>query len=336
MVVGKTHLSISKNEILERFSEQEIFLAIFPNLSLPCLINSPFRKDVHPSLSIFEENGRIFYKDHADINEKGSLITFLCRYWKCSFTQCLDNIWDIMTKGMDITAKPKKIRMFSKKGKDDEAYKIQVAVRPWKDYDYAYWESYGVTRKWLHYAKIFPISHKIVTKKVKTGEGTIETKTYTIPADKHAYVFVESKEGRTTLKIYQPYNKNGHKWCSKMDDSVIGLWTKIPETGDRVVICSSLKDALCVSCQLHIPALCLQGEGYGMSQTAINELKRRYDKVFISFDTDERGIEYGRKLSEVTGFKHIVPDLGKEKDFSDYYKSLENKKQFQQLETLFH
>lgn len=72
-----------------------------------------------------------------------------------------------------------------------------------------------------------------------------------------------------------------------------------------------------------------------MSDTAINELKRRYKKVFISFDTDEAGIQDGKKLAERTGFTNVIPDLGAEKDFSDYFKSLKDKKQFKQLEQLF-
>ena len=131
---------------------------------------------------------------------------------------------------------------------------------------------------------------------------------------------LQRKAGKLSLKIYQPFNTRGYKWCSKMDSSVIGLWTKIPKTGDRVVICSSLKDALCVSCQLHIPTLCLQGEGYNMSETAINELKRRFNKVFIAFDVDKPGVKDAQKLSEETGFINVVPDLGTEKDFSDAFK----------------
>lgn len=120
-----------------------------------------------------------------------------------------------------------------------------------------------------------------------------------------------------------------------MDSSVIGLWTKVPQTGDRVVICSSLKDALCVSCQLNIPTLCLQGEGYNMSDTAINELNRRFKKVFIAFDVDEPGTKDSIKLAERTGFINIIPDLGTEKDFSDYYKSLKDKSKFKDLINYF-
>ena len=120
-----------------------------------------------------------------------------------------------------------------------------------------------------------------------------------------------------------------------MDASVISLWTKVPEYGDRIIIASSVKDALCLSCQLHIPAIAPQGEGYNLSETACNELRRRYKKVFICFDTDKAGITDGKKLAKKTGFTQVVPDLGDNKDFSDYFKSLEDKQQFKQLETLF-
>ena len=214
-----------------------------------------------------------------------------------------------------------------------ELTKIQVAVRPWRQYDLDYWQSYGITKPWLTHAGVYPISHKIITKKDKE---TGKTSKFIFPTDKLAYCFTEYKGGNLSLKIYQPYNTKGFKWCSKMDSSVISLWTKVPEYGDRIVICSSLKDALCLSCQLHIPAIAPQGEGYNISDTAVSELKRRYKKVFICFDVDKPGLQDSLKLSEQTGFIRVVPDLKGQKDISDYFKSLENKAEFKQLEKYFH
>ena len=228
--------------------------------------------------------------------------------------------------------KPKQVKLITRK-EASELSKVQVAIRPWQDYDLEYWGSYGITKKWLRWAEVYPISHKIITKK---DRETGKTSKFIFPADKLAYCYVERKEGNLSLKIYQPFNKKGFKWCSKMDSSVISLWTKIPTYGDRVIICSSVKDALCISNNLHIPAIAPQGEGYNISQTACNELKRRFKQVFIAFDTDSPGISDAKKLSQQTGFPYIVPDLKGEKDFSDYYKSLENKEDFKQLETLFH
>lgn len=333
MVIGKTSSSISKTEILSKFSEAQVLCTVFPEITeIPCIISSPLREDKHPSFSIYMNNSNhIRYKDYAKAGVQGGLIDLLCEYWKCTFNQALERICKLMIKDNNVIIKPKQIKTFTRK-EVGKLSKLEVKVRPWRDYDYEYWASYGISRQWLRYAEVYPISYKIITKRDSVAD---KSKRYVFPAEKYAYVYVERKEGRLSLKIYQPYNTNGYKWCSKMDSSVIGLWSKIPEYGDRVIICSSLKDALVVACQLHIPTLCLQGEGYNMSDTAISELKRRYKKVFISFDTDEAGIQDGKKLAERTGFTNVIPNLGTEKDFSDYYKSLENKEQFKQLEQLF-
>ena len=121
-----------------------------------------------------------------------------------------------------------------------------------------------------------------------------------------------------------------------MDASVISLWAKVPKYGDRIVICSSVKDALCLSANTHIPAIAPQGEGYSISETAAYELRRRYKKVFICFDVDAPGLQDSLKLSKQTGFIRVVPDLKGEKDISDFYKSLKNKTEFKQLEKYFY
>ena len=138
----------------------------------------------------------------------------------------------------------------------------------------------------------------------------------------------KSKCGR---KIYQPFNKNGYKWSNRHDRSVISLWTKVPKEGDKICICSSLKDALCLWANTGIPSLAIQGEGYGMSDTAINELKRRFNKIYICLDNDEAGLKDGVHLANKTGFINVViPQFKGGKDISDLYKVLGNKEQFKQ------
>ena len=195
---------------------------------------------------------------------------------------------------------------------------LQCKTRDWKAHDIEYWKSYGITLPWLKWAEVYPISHKIV---IKNGVRHL------FGAAKYAYAFVEHKENNTTIKIYQPLMKK-YKWANGHNGSVISLWSKIPKTGDRVIICSSLKDALCISCQLHIPTISVQGEGYDMSLSAIENLKSRYKRIYVSFDTDTPGILNTKRLAERTGFIPIIPDLGDSKDFSDYYKALQDKQEF--------
>ena len=335
MIVGKTTSSISIPELFEKYSEIKILTAVFPEItSIPCRIQSPFRVDNNPSFSIYLDNdNHIKFKDFGDSDCRGSLLDLLCKKWNCTFNQVFDKILELMSKqeGSEVNLKMKQIKTLTRK-ESSELTKIQVKVRPWQKYDEEYWKSYGVELQWLKAAGVHAISHKIITKKDKE---TGKTQIYTFPAMKHAYAFTEYKGNKLSLKIYQPYSKD-FKWCSCMDASVISLWNLIPEYGDRVVLCSSLKDSLCLSCQLHIPTLCLQGEGYNMSDTAINELKRRYKKIFICYDTDVAGLLDSENLAIKTGFKNIIPNLGECKDLSDYYKSLENKEDFKQLESLFY
>ena len=107
------------------------------------------------------------------------------------------------------------------------------------------------------------------------------------------------------------------------------MWTKIPSFGDRVCICSSLKDALCLWANIGIPSVAIQGEGYSMSNTAINELKKRFKQVFICLDNDPPGLLDAQKLASKTGFINIViPNEYHQKDISDLYKHLNNKQLF--------
>jgi hypothetical protein len=333
MIVGQTSSSISKTEVFSKFTETQVLKAVFPEISeIPSLICSPLRVDNKPSFSVYmTDGGHIAWKDHAEPNERGGLMDLLCKYWKCTFNQALHKICKLPELKDEIVLKSKQIKTLTRK-EASTLKKIEVKVRPWRDYDYEYWKSYGIEKQWLHYAGVYPIAFKIITKKDKETGKTVK---YCFPAEKYAYCFTEFKEGKLSLKIYQPYSSR-FKWCSSMSDGVISLWAKVPEYGDRIIICSSLKDALCISCNLHIPAIAPQGEGYDISETAVNELKRRYKKVFISFDCDKAGLEDAQKLSEKTGFQFVVPDLHGEKDYSDYFKSLSDKQQFKQLETLFH
>ena len=224
-------------------------------------------------------------------------------------------------EGSDVTLKSRQVRTLTRK-EASELTKIQVAVRTWQDYDYEYWLSYGIEKQWLKWAEIYPISHKIVTKKDKE---TGKERRCIFPAMKHTYVYVERKDGNLQLKIYSPFSKT-HKWCSRMDRSVWSLWTKIPQYGDNLIIGSSTKDCLNISCNLHIPAICMQGEGYLPKPQIMEELKGRYKNIIVFYDNDYTNEDNpGRtdsvKLAETYSLKRVeIPAKYEAKDPSDLYK----------------
>lgn len=324
MAIRVGNSSVCLEDVLGRVSEADILSYYFSITEIPCVINSPLREDKTPSFGLHTSDGRrIHWIDYAT-NDRGGTFDLLMKIWNCTYSECLNRVYNEMIKRSIISIKSTLCNVHITHEYNTNV-ELQCKVRDWKDYDIAYWESYGITLPWLKWAEVYPISHKIV---IKNGIRHL------FGAAKYAYAFVEHKENNTTIKIYQPFMKE-YKWANGHNGSVISLWSKIPKTGERVIICSSLKDALCISCQLHIPTINVQGEGYDISDTAIKNLKSRYKRIYVSFDTDTPGILNTKRLAERTGFIPIIPDLGNCKDFSDYYKSLQDKQEFKKLEVLF-
>ena len=312
---GKPTLDINS---IDEFYLAERFLNI---KKIPCVINSPLRKDNHPSFAIYSKDGvHVKYKDFAT-GDSGNIFNLLQGIWNLNFKDMLNKISENTIQGI-VTTKTSSRKVSVARSK------IECKIREWKKHDFEYWNQFGITEVWLKYAEIYPVSHVFVTKP--------EGERYTFVADKYAYAYVEHKENNTAVKIYQPYNKKRCKWLSGFDGSVISLWTKIPEIGDKVVICSSVKDALCLWCNLGIPAIAVQGEGYAISETAKNELLRRYKEVYILFDNDEAGLKDGASLASRTGFNNLIlPKINDAKDIAELYQKTDKQKFKEIISNLF-
>lgn len=322
-MISKGKISEEPYEDLGSLTEADIAAYYLNISSIPSLINSPLRMDDKPSFSIFSPDGvNVNYKDFST-GECGRIWTLLSKMWNCSYREVQRRVYnDLGDKSYGTKIG---VGSFSRRGrvKINPLIDLQCRVREWKDYDIEYWASYGISLDWLKYADVYPISHKIVVK---------DDKSIVFGADKYAYAYVEFKGGKTTLKIYQPFNTNGFKWSNRHDKSVISLWTKVPSVGNRICVCSSLKDALCLWANTGIPALAIQGEGYGMSDTAVNELKRRFKKVYICLDNDPPGLKDAEILASKTGFTNVVlPQFEGGKDIADMYKVLNDKDKFKSI-----
>lgn len=310
-MIAKGYKSVTKQDVLNRVSEPQILAHYFGIYEVPTVINSPLRKDTNASFGFCSPNGQdINYKDFGDPSEKGSIFTLLHKLWKIDYHEVYSRILREVTDNQVTTIKTCRVTSHSA---HRSSCILDVKVRDWKLYDLEWWGQYGITRKWLDLAEVYPISHIIRTK---------EDSRMVFPADKYAYVYVERKEGKITKKIYQPLNTDGYKWCQDNDKSVLGLWTLLPKKGERVFICSSVKDALTLMCNCTLPAICMQGEGYDVSNTVINELKQRFTEVFVLLDNDPPGIKDAEKLCEQTGFTNlIIPPFDAGKDLADYRKA---------------
>ena len=320
MGVSKGRTNLSLEEILSRVSESQLLTRYLGITQVPCVISSPLRQDIHPSFGLSSPDGKkIRYRDFAT-GETGGIIDLLGQMWRMSFEQVLSTI---QNDSFNEVA-PAEIVEITTEHVHSTVYagntKLEIKVREWTKDDKDYWKSYGVPIELLKKANVYPISHYFITKNGYT---------MTFKADKYAYAFVEYKEENLTIKVYQPFNKGHFKWINKHDKSVLGLWRMMPEKGEIVCICSSVKDALCLTANTGIPAICLQGEAYEISETAQRILMERFERVCILLDNDEPGKKDANKLQQKTGFINIeLPPFEGGKDISDLYKSMNDPDKF--------
>ena len=318
MAFSKGKSSVSLDDILSKVTEADILSYYLGVTEVPTIINSPLRKDNRPSFGLYSPNGkRIYFVDFAT-KDRGGLFDLLGQMWNCSYKEVLTRINKDISKFCSSanihSYTPCAVRSTNSYNKNID---LQCKIRDWRDYDIEYWASYGITLDWLKYAEVYPISHKIV---IKDGHR------YVFGADKYAYAYIEHKDNKTFIKIYQPLNKKGYKWTSNIDRSVWSLWTKIPEYGTNLIISSSVKDCLNIMCNLKIPSICLQGEGYLPKPHIMEELKSRYKNIIVFFDNDftnpnNPGHNDAKNLSEEYNLKMVeIPKEYESKDPSDLFK----------------
>lgn len=280
---------------------------------IPCLVSSPFREDRNPSFHLWSPDGDIVLWTDFATGEQGTLLDLLSKLLGCSPFQVPSRL----REGIALPFPERKLRI-RKSGKGDMS--IGCHARPFNRNDDNYWESYGISRQWLKFADVHAIDRYCVS---------FDGKERWYRADPLSYAFVERKDGRVTMKIYQPLNREGRKWRNSHDASVISLWTKLPAAGDRLCVCSSLKDALCLWANAGIPSIALQGEGYPMKPSVASSLRKRFAKTYVCFDNDAPGLRYAEQFSRDTGFSNVtLPPFFGGKDVSDLYRTLGSKEEF--------
>ena len=138
-----------------------------------------------------------------------------------------------------------------------------------------------------------------------------------IPCEKYAYAYIEFKDGVPTYKIYQPFSEN-YKWLNNHDRSVWDLWSKLPETGENIIITSSRKDALTIWANTGIPSTSGQAESVTFKGNVMDQIKSRFKNVFVLYDNDfDKPENYGRIYGKELAIKHNLIQI----EIPEYYES---------------
>ena len=315
--IQRDDLALSDRDIIGRYMGIHEF---------PCTIQSPLREDdVRPSFSLQERDGRICWKDFGT-GETGNAVSLMAKLWNVDYPEALLKI------KLDTESRIPRVSLIRRyKGKIHltSNSSIKVKVRPWKEWDKEFWKSFGITEKFCTWCNVFPISHAFFT---RVDENNI-SHTITVPMDKYAYAYFEWKDGKESIKLYQPFSQT-MKWLSKHDASVWDLWKHAfkwadDKSDENLIITSSRKDAMCIWQNLKVPAVSLQGEGYLPKPQVMKQVLDRFKNVYIWYDndfsheSDNPGQDNAKKIISLYPSIHniCIPTELRSKDPSDLYRN---------------
>ena len=190
-MIGKGSKSKEPYVNLSNLTQADIAAYYLNIKSIPSLIHSPLRQDNKPSFALYCPKGtEVNYRDFST-GESGTIWTLLTKMWDCSVAEAAARVYnDLGDKSYGTKVGVGNFE--TRHCKINTQIDLQCKVREWRDYDLEYWGSYGISLKWLKYADVYPISHKIIIK---------NDISYAFGADKYAYAYVEHKEGKVTLKL---------------------------------------------------------------------------------------------------------------------------------------
>lgn len=301
---------LSKEAVFSKVSSYQIIKFYIPIVNLNGAFSSPWRKDTHPSCSLFfTSTGTALIKDFAN-GEVLDGVSLVMKLKNVDFYTALNHINNDM--GLNLIGNtcnrttssviiPGDIKQSSRKAV------IRVKYREWNDSDVLFWGKYNISISRLIESDTYPIDFFWI------GEHVFK-------AEKLSYVYhFYKKEGIDLMKIYQPYSDK-FKWVSNIDTTVVDGIKNIDTNCKYLIITKSRKDRLTLN-SLGYNSIATNNETSFMPLDVFEKLHGIYDDIYILFDNDEAGNINSKKFSELYNLIDIkIQDYHGEirtKDISD-------------------
>lgn len=299
---------ITKEFLLSKNTE-ETYMAYY--LGIPVtkgLFISPLRSDNHKTCSYFRgKSGNLYFKDFAT----GQCLTFegvVMLKYSCSYKEALN----IIAKDFGYIKGTSPIKTFKMQPKfeGDKQTFIQVEIKDFAEHELKWWNSFGITKDILKKFNVFSC------KSVFLNSNLHSQSSQHMPI--YGYYFGK-KENIEQWRIYYPKNqKTGYKFIGNVSSKTVQGYRQLPKNGKLLIITKSMKDLMSLYAY-GISACAPNSETIFMTDKMLEDLKTRFERIVVLFDTDIPGISAMRKLKkkypELEYF--FIPRKYKCKDFSD-------------------
>jgi len=288
---------VSEIEILEYYLQISVqFTSLFVS---PSIIRS---SDTSPGCKFLFNGIKVKYIDFAaGINEDCfGIVSYI---YGLNFDQSITRICkDFRLYGHSSNSiAPKKSNSLLGELKEKPKAKFNYQYLQWEEVDIKFWTKRHIHSKELKKYNVSSIKYIFHNNKL----------IYTRKPSDVCYVY-EFEDN--TVQFYFPNRKTrrfltNSKW-------VMG-WEHLPPSGENVIITKSLKDIILVSEIYGFPSIGKIGENTLIEEMYVNDLRERFNNIFLLNDNDEAGRRATEKINKV--YKDFIPifyeeDLGKDTD----------------------
>lgn len=271
------------------------------SVKIKSLFNS---KDTNPSFVIYYKNGEYRWKDFST-DKGGNFIDLVISLFGLNyFDACMKIVKDynnFISKHKD---------GYTLKELKNETYTLNVyQTRSWNTLDANYWLAFGIDSNTLNYFNVRPLSSFTLS----TENNTKEPVTIT-----NNFIYGYFNANNEVYKIYQPKYLN----CKflKFRNYIQGT-DQLKFEHPNLIICSSLKDAMCLyKFGYNLELVAPDSENTLIRKEVIDLYKKKYKSICTLLDNDTAGERSMYKYYE----EYKIPSvhLNLMKDLSDSVKEL--------------
>lgn len=315
---------LNKDFIFRHLTEEQIFAYYIGSfIYKKKLFRSNLRKDNNPTCSLYRnKSNTLIYKDFAT-GQSLNAFGYVMELFHCTYPEALRIIANDFGLIKDSNIKKNKGKIISKEFKveEKEFSKIQVEIQDFTDLELKWWSKYGITKDILNKFNVYSCKHVFLNDQL-----IAESK-------QHCPIFGyygKKYQGLELWRCYFPKNKSC-KFIGNWPTKKIQGFDNIPKQGKLLVITKAMKDVLTLY-SLGISAIAPCSETQFLSETVLEDLKKRFSYIVVLFDNDYTGITFMNRLKKK--YPELlytwIPRKLEAKDISDYYAKY-GKKKTQQL-----